>query len=335
MSDGLTYESSGVSIKTGEDTVNDIKSIVRSTFIPGVMSDLGGFSGLFELGNYKEPVLVSGTDGVGTKLKIAIESGIYNTVGIDLVAMCVNDIIVNGAKPLFFLDYVALGKLKKEDFRNIITGIACGCKIARCALIGGETAEMPGMYSGKDFDLAGFTVGVVEKKEIIDGKNIKEGDQIIIIPSNGIHSNGYSLVRNLFYNNLKLKDNDYISEFGSTLSEELLRPTKIYVDEVLKAVKSGGVHAMAHITGGGIAGNLTRVLPENLNVIIDKKIIPKLPVFEYMKKYISEIEMYKVFNMGAGFIIVADEKESQNICNITGGFVAGEVKKGAKEVKLV
>jgi phosphoribosylformylglycinamidine cyclo-ligase len=335
MSDDLTYESSGVSIKTGEDTVNDIKSIVRSTFIPGVISDIGGFAGLFELGSYKNPVLVSGTDGVGTKLKIAIESGKYNTVGIDLVAMCVNDIIVNGAKPLFFLDYIGLGKLQKEDFSQIINGIARGCKIAGCALIGGETAEMPGMYSGKDFDLAGFSVGVVEKEDIIDGKTVGEDDSIIIIPSNGIHSNGYSLVRNLFYNNLKLKNNDYIPEFGSDLSEELLRPTRIYVDEVLKAVKTGGVHAMAHITGGGIAGNLSRVIPQNMDAIIIKDIIPVLPVFEYMKKYISESEMYKVFNMGAGFIIIGDKNKSQDICNITGGFVAGEIKKGSKEVKLV
>lgn len=335
MSTDLTYENSGVSIKTGEDTVRDIKDTVRSTFIPGVLSDLGGFSGLFELGNYKNPVLVSGTDGVGTKLKIAIESGIYHTVGIDLVAMCVNDIIVNGAKPLFFLDYVALGKLEKENFNRIIQGIAHGCRTAGCALIGGETAEMPGMYSGNDFDLAGFAVGVVEKEEIIDGSKVKEGDHIIILPSNGIHSNGYSLVRKLFYYTLDLDNDDIIPEFGSTLAEELLRPTRIYTQEVNKAVSTGGVKAMAHITGGGIQGNLSRVIPGNVCAEIERNSIPELEIFRFMGKYISQDEMFKVFNMGVGFIIIADKDESDEICRLTDGIKAGQIRKGQGEVRFV
>jgi phosphoribosylformylglycinamidine cyclo-ligase len=297
--------------------VGKIKKIAHQTPRSGVIGEIGGFGGLFSLNitHMESPVLVSSTDGVGTKLKIAFMMSKHDTIGIDLVAMCVNDIVVQGAKPLFFLDYLSMGRLEEKIAVDVITGIGEGCEQAGCALIGGETAEMPGFYKDNEYDLAGFGVGVVENSKIIDGSGIHVGDQLIGISSSGLHSNGYSLVRKICFDLLKLKIDTHIPDFGKTIGEELLTPTKIYSQPVLSIIKNLPVFGLAHITGGGITENIVRVIPEQCNVVIRKNSWDVPPVFTYLKEAgnISEREMMRTFNNGIGFIAVVHEKDAQEI----------------------
>lgn len=332
----ITYKDAGVDIDEGNETVRKIKPLAKATFRPEVLSDIGHFSAFFSLNNskYKEPVLVSSTDGVGTKLALAFKSGIHNTVGIDLVAMVVNDIIVTGAEPLFFLDYFACGKLSSDVAEKVISGISQGCIEAGCALIGGETAELPGFYKEGEYDLAGFGVGVVEKNSIIDGSSINSGDLIIGIPSSGLHSNGYSLVRKIFFelNNFKL--DTYFDELGKTLIEELLTPTKIYVKPVLNILKNHSIKGMAHITGGGFIENIPRILPAQLKAVIDKSSLEILPIFKIIQKLgnIEEYEMFRTFNCGTGLIIVVAKDTADDITSLFNSMklkakIIGEIKR--------
>jgi phosphoribosylformylglycinamidine cyclo-ligase len=304
----LTYKKAGVDIDEGDKFVRMIAPVVKKTFRPEVMTGIGSFGSLFKLdtSKYKKPVLVSGTDGVGTKLRIAFMTGVHDTVGIDLVAMCVNDILTSGAEPLFFLDYFATGKLKAEDSVGVVEGIAKGCEMAGAALVGGETAEMPGFYPDGEYDLSGFAVGVVDHDRIIDGSTVEEGDVIIGLPSSGIHSNGYSLVRKVFFEKMKMGVDEKLDEFKCTLGEELLRPTSIYVKQIFELLGHVPVKAMAHITGGGIPGNLPRVLPDGLSARVDTSRWPELPVFSLIRRHgqVPEDDMRRTFNMGIGFTIV-------------------------------
>jgi phosphoribosylformylglycinamidine cyclo-ligase len=317
MTKSLTYADAGVDIDKAENLVGKIKKIAHQTPRSGVIGEIGGFGGLFSLNitHMESPVLVSSTDGVGTKLKIAFMMSKHDTIGIDLVAMCVNDIVVQGAKPLFFLDYLSMGRLEEKIAVEVITGIGEGCEQAGCALIGGETAEMPGFYKDNEYDLAGFGVGVVENSKIIDGSGIHVGDQLIGISSSGLHSNGYSLVRKICFDLLKLKIDTYIPDLGKTIGEELLTPTKIYSQPVLSIIKNLPVFGLAHITGGGITDNIVRVIPEQCNVVIRKNSWDVPPVFTYLKEAgnISEREMMRTFNNGIGFITVVHEKDAQEI----------------------
>jgi len=332
----LTYRDAGVDIDAGDALVDDIKKIVKSTRRPEVLAGVGGFGALVSIPKkYKNPVLVSGTDGVGTKLKLGIETGRVQGLGQDLVAMCVNDVLVNGAEPLFFLDYYATGKLDNRVAAQVITGIAQGCKLAGCALVGGETAEMPGLYSAGDFDLAGFTVAVVEKKKIIDGSKIKPGDVLIGLPSSGPHSNGYSLVRKI----LAVSKAKLDQPFGkSTLGETLMAPTHIYVKPVLKLLAAGiDVRGMAHITGGGITGNLTRAFPKNTAAVVDTQSWTRPEVFDWLQAQgkVEQDEMWRVFNCGVGFVMVvprsqADAALAQLRKDKLKPLLMGEVVKGKK-----
>ncbi len=325
----ISYKDAGVDIDAGNSLVDRIKPVVKETFNENVVGGIGSFAGAFKLpAGYKKPVLLSATDGVGTKLKLAIDAKKYDTVGIDLVAMCVNDLICNFGEPLFFLDYYATGKLDVDAAADVIKGIAKGCKQAECALIGGETAEMPGMYSENDFDLAGFAVGIAEEDEL--NPKVKEGDILIALPSSGIHSNGYSLVRKLFFEKLNMKFDDEID--GKKLIDILLTPTRIYVKD-FKRLKPY-IHALAHITGGGIVENLPRVLPDDLEAVVYKDKIKVLPIFEFMSKYVDEAEMYRTFNMGVGLILAVDEKDVDEVLKNSDGYVIGEIQKGKKGVKL-
>lgn len=303
-----TYRESGVDIDAGDEFVDRIKPLVRSTFRPEVLADLGGFGGLFGLraDRYKEPVLVSGTDGVGTKLKIAFMMDRHDTVGIDLVAMCVNDIAVSGAEPLFFLDYFATGKLAVPKAQDVVKGIAEGCRQAGCALIGGETAEMPSMYVDGEYDLAGFAVGVVEKSKIVDGKTIKPGDAIIGLASTGLHSNGYSLARHVLFDQAGLTVTSRLPELDRPLGEVLLTPTRIYAKQILSLLQDYPIKGIAHITGGGITENLPRVFPEAVRAKISRKAWPVPPIFDVMSRLgqVDREEMFRVFNMGIGLILV-------------------------------
>lgn len=308
-----SYTKAGVNIDEGNRFVDLIKPIVSKSFKPGVMTDIGGFSGLFSLKSQdvKNPILVASTDGVGTKLKIAFMMDKHDTIGIDLVAMCVNDIIVQGANPLFMLDYIATGKLKPEKAVEIVKGITEGCMDANCSLIGGETAEMPGLYAPGEYDLAGFVVGLVDNDQLIDGSGISVGNQLIGISSSGVHSNGYSLVRDIFFERLKMSVEDYVEEFGRTLGEELLQPTRIYCKTVASLRKISNIHGMSHITGGGIIDNLPRVLPKQCKAVINPTSWTPQPVFEYMKKAgnLSDTEMMRTFNNGIGLIIVVNHEQ--------------------------
>jgi len=328
----ISYKDAGVDIDAGNEFVEAIKSDVKSTFDKNVIGGIGSFAGAYALpSGYKEPVILSATDGVGTKLKIAIESGILNTVGIDLVAMCVNDLICNNGTPMFFLDYYATGKLLPENAKDVVAGIAEGCRRSECALIGGETAEMPGMYSDDDFDLAGFAVGIAERSEMDTVANVKEGQILIAMPSSGVHSNGYSLVRKIFFDTLGMS---LETEFdGKPLVETLLEPTRIYVKEY-KANKQY-VKALAHITGGGIVENLPRVLPEGIKAIVNKDAIRVLPIFEFMSQYVEEKEMYRAFNMGVGMVWVVDPENVDTVLANTDGYVIGTLTKGEKGVEMV
>jgi phosphoribosylformylglycinamidine cyclo-ligase len=317
-SNGYTYSDAGVDINAGNALVDAIKPIAKSTARPGADASLGGFGGLFDLKalNYRDPVLVAANDGVGTKLKIAIESGRHGTIGIDLVAMCVNDLIVQGAEPIFFLDYFATGKLETGMAADVIAGIGEGCRQAGAALIGGETAEMPGMYAAGDYDLAGFAVGVVERDQILPRRDIREGDVILGLSSAGAHSNGYSLIRRLVTDHgLSYADPAPFAP-GQTLGEALLTPTRIYVKSVLAALRqAGGIKALAHITGGGITENLPRVLPDDLAASIDLDALDVPPLFRWLAKLgsIAPAEMLRTFNCGIGMIVVADPADAEGL----------------------
>jgi phosphoribosylformylglycinamidine cyclo-ligase len=305
---GLTYRDAGVDIDAGEAVVDRIKPLVAKTFRPEVMAGLGGFGALFELkGRYREPVLVSGTDGVGTKLKLAQQLGRHDTIGIDLVAMCVNDVLVQGAEPLFFLDYFATGKLDVDTTVAVVGGIARGCEMAGCALIGGETAEMPDMYPPGEYDLAGFCVGAVEKSALVDGSSLVAGDAILGIASTGPHSNGYSLVRRI----VKHANADLGMRLGdTTLADALMAPTAIYVKDILGLIGEAPVKAMAHITGGGLVENIVRVVPDALGLSIDAKSWPQPAVFDWLQRAgnVADPEMWRTFNCGIGYtVIVARE----------------------------
>ena len=308
MSDSLTYADAGVNIDKANKLVSTISEIAKKTSRTGVIGEIGGFGGLFSLNlaNLDRPVLVSSTDGVGTKLKIAFMLGKHDTVGIDLVAMCVNDIIVQGAKPLFFLDYLSLGKLDSEQVAEIIEGIGEGCKQASCALLGGETAEMPGFYKDKEYDMAGFAVGIVDNSKIIDGTEVRVGHRLIGIASSGLHSNGYSLVRKICFDRLKLKIDDYVPELGQTIGEALLTPTKIYVEPLLSILKDLPVHGLAHITGGGIEDNILRIVPSACQISIQSEIWDVPPIFTFLQQAgnVSDAEIRRTFNNGIGMIAI-------------------------------
>lgn len=309
------YKKAGVDIAAGNEAVERMKKHVKRTFRPEVMADLGGFGGLFGLNKdkYEEPVLVSGTDGVGTKLKLAFAMDKHDTIGIDAVAMCVNDIIVSGAEPLFFLDYLACGKVVPEKIEAIVAGISEGCVQSGCALIGGETAEMPGMYTEEEYDIAGFTVGIVDRKKMIDGSTITPGDAVLGFASSGIHSNGFSLVRKLLLEQAGYSLQDELAELGGAkLGNVLLEPTKIYVKSALKLIEQVNVKGMAHITGGGFIENIPRVLPEGVNVDVEYGTWPILPIFELMqqKGNISNRDMFTTFNMGIGLVVIVPAEQA-------------------------
>ncbi len=329
----ISYKDAGVDIDAGNSFVENIKPLVKSTKISGVLGGIGSFAGAFELpSGFKEPVMLAATDGVGTKLKLAIDSGIHNSVGIDLVAMCVNDLICNFGTPSFFLDYYATGKLDVDVATNVVAGIAEGCVRSECALIGGETAEMPGMYSKDDYDLAGFAVGVAEKSEMDRVSLVQAGHKLIALPSSGLHSNGFSLARKVLFEKMGMKFDDEFN--GKPLIETLLQPTNIYV-KTFKALKDEIV-AMAHITGGGIVENLPRVLPENLMAEVRRDAIEVLPIFELMGEHIARNEMFRAFNMGVGMILVIEDANVEKVlATAKGSYLIGEIKEGIREVKMV
>jgi len=334
MANSLTYTKAGVDIDKANALVEQIKKIAKSTPRSGVMGDIGGFSGMFSLNvsNMDRPVLVSSTDGVGTKLKIAFMTGVHDTVGIDLVAMCINDIAVQGAKPLFFLDYLAMGKLDNKIATSVIKGIGEGCRQASCSLIGGETAEMPGFYNENEYDLAGFAVGIVENRKIVDGSDIQLGDKVIGIASSGLHSNGYSLVRKICFENLKLDVDANVPELGTTLGEELLRPTRIFSETIQRLLKALPISGIAHITGGGIVDNIVRSIPISCRVILKKGSWEVPPIFPFLQKSgkISQKEMMRTFNNGIGLILVTPERALEDVLERLRGmketaFVIGEI----------
>ncbi|HEX7044329.1 MAG TPA: phosphoribosylformylglycinamidine cyclo-ligase [Burkholderiales bacterium] len=310
--DPLTYRDAGVDIDRGDALIEAIKPIAASTRRPGVLGGLGGFGALFQIppGAYRDPVLVAGTDGVGTKLKLAIELGRHDTIGIDLVAMCANDVLVQGAEPLFFLDYFATGCLDPEVARRVIAGIGEGCRQAGAALIGGETAEMPGMYAAEDYDLAGFCVGAVERDRIIDGTNVRPGDVVLGLASSGAHSNGYSLIRKVIEVSGARLDQPFD---GATLADVLLAPTRIYVKPLLPLMRELTVRACAHITGGGIPGNLPRVLPPGVRAVLDPASWPRPPIFAWLQEHgrIANDEMYRTFNCGLGMLVVVRPEDAE------------------------
>jgi phosphoribosylformylglycinamidine cyclo-ligase len=328
----VSYKDAGVDIDAGNNFVEAIKADVKSTFDSNVIGGIGSFAGAYALPTgYKEPVILSATDGVGTKLKLAIDSNKFDTVGIDLVAMCVNDLICNFGTPMFFLDYYATGHLIPQNAKDVVAGIAEGCRRSECSLVGGETAEMPGMYSDSDFDLAGFAVGIAERSEMDTLANVKEGQVILALPSSGVHSNGYSLVRKLFFDKLGMSLD---SEFdGKPLIETLLEPTRIYVKE-FKANRDK-IKALAHITGGGIVENLPRVLPEGMRAQISKDSLKILPIFEFMGQYVEEEEMFRTFNMGVGMVLVVDAKDVESVCANSDAYVIGAMIQGEKGVDLI
>jgi phosphoribosylformylglycinamidine cyclo-ligase len=346
-SDGITYKDAGVDIESGNLFVKMIKPLVKATYRPEVIADIGGFGGLFSLNTskYKNPVLVAGTDGVGTKLKIAFQADRHDTIGIDLVAMCVNDIVVQGAEPLFFLDYFATAKLDPEKGAQVVKGIAEGCSMAGCALIGGETAEMPGFYASGEYDLAGFAVGVVDRDSVIDGSSITVGNKLIGIASSGLHSNGYSLARKVIFEKLGLSVRDEIPGLGKTVAEELLAPTRIYVKSILNLLRDFRINGIAHITGGGLLENVPRILPNGCKAVISKNAWTMDDIFLIIQSAgnIDETEMYRTFNCGIGMVLAVPENEAEEVLIRLSGlneraFVIGEVGKcdvGKEIVELV
>lgn len=341
---GLTYANSGVDINAGNRAVSLIQHITQSTFRPEVLSNLGGFSGLFalDLARYQKPVLVAGTDGVGTKLKIAVLMDRHDTIGIDAVAMCVNDILVQGAEPLFFLDYLAVGKLVPEKVAAIVAGVAEGCRQSGCALIGGETAEMPDIYPLEEYDLAGFAVGMVEQDKIVNGLNIKPGDQVIGLPSTGLHSNGYSLARKVLLEIAGYHIDTYHPALRRTIGEEMLAPTRIYVSLVLPLLKKFNIPGMVHITGGGLCENIPRILPSGCAVVLKLQSWPVPPVFSLIQEIgqIAETEMQRVFNLGLGFLLIVPKEQVKTLLNYftqqkEKAYVVGEVISGHREVIFI
>ena len=337
-SHSASYAAAGVNIEAGYEGVRLMKQHVQRTFTPGVVSDIGGFGGLFrpELTGMKSPVLVSGTDGVGTKQRIAQLMGIHNTVGIDCVAMCVNDIVCCGARPLFFLDYIAIGRNEPEKVASLVSGVAEGCVRAGCALIGGETAEHPGTMQPEDYDLAGFSVGIVDEEKIIRKDSVQEGDVILGLPSSGIHSNGYSLVRKVFDVEHAALDTP-VAELGTTLGEALLTPTVIYVKPVLAALEAGGIHGISHITGGGFYENIPRCLPDGFQAKIEKASIPVLPIFKLIQERgdIPERDMFNTFNMGIGMsLVVASDRADALRAVLPDAVVIGEIVRGEDAISI-
>jgi phosphoribosylformylglycinamidine cyclo-ligase len=339
-----TYREAGVDIQRGDEFVRRIGPLVRSTFRPEVLGDIGGFGGLFRFPSdrYREPILVSGTDGVGTKVKMATLMNRHDSIGIDLVAMCVNDIIVSGAEPLFFLDYLATGHLEVEVGEAIIQGIAEGCRQAGCALIGGETAEMPSCYTQGEYDLAGFAVGVVERSEMLGQEKIQSGDVLIGVGSSGLHSNGYSLARRVVFEMKGWSPETHVPELAASVGEALLRPTLIYV-KLVKALLAGSrLHGLAHITGGGITGNVPRIIPDQCQAVIDRNTWEPPSLFSVLQRAgaVDQEEMFRVFNMGVGLVVVAPPEESSRIIGITQeqgmtGWVIGDIRdRPSSELKL-
>ena len=316
----VSYEKAGVNLEAGYEVVRRIKSHVASTSRPGVMGNIGAFGGMFDLAslNVREPILVSGTDGVGTKLKIAFEMDKHDTIGIDAVAMCVNDVLAQGAEPLFFLDYVAVGHNEPAKIEAIVAGVAEGCRQAGCALVGGETAEMPGMYGGGEYDIAGFTCGVVERSRLIDGSKVKVGDVLVGIASTGVHSNGFSLVRKIVSDNGFNLHEPHADLGDKPLGEVLLTPTRIYVKQVLEVIRNCDVHGISHITGGGFDENIPRIVNEGQGIEIDEGTWEILPVFRFLEKYgkIAHREMFNIFNMGIGMVIALDASQAQQAIDI-------------------
>ena len=315
-----SYENAGVNLEAGYEVVRRIKSHVKSTSRPGVMGNIGAFGGMFDLASlgYKEPILVSGTDGVGTKLKLAFEMDKHDTIGIDAVAMCVNDVLAQGAEPLFFLDYVAVGHNEPAKIEAIVASVAEGCRQGGCALIGGETAEMPGMYGGGEYDIAGFTCGVVEREKLIDGTKVKVGDVLIGVASSGVHSNGFSLVRKIVSDNNFDLHQPHADLGEKLLGEVLLTPTRIYVKPVLDVIRQCNVHGISHITGGGFDENIPRILSEGQGVEVTEGSWEILPVFHFLEKYgkVAHREMFNIFNMGVGMVIALDEAEAEKAIEI-------------------
>jgi len=340
----FSYKDAGVDIKKGDSFVQMIKPMVESTFRPDVLTKIGGFAGCVSLNleRYKKPILVSSTDGVGTKLKIAFMMDRHDTVGIDLVAMCVNDIVSIGARPLFLLDYLATSQLDTEKATKVISGIVKGCVEAECSLVGGETAEMPGFYKEGEYDLAGFVVGIVENARVIDGSGVTVGDKLIGIASSGLHSNGYSLVRKLLLEQYKMDIRKKVEEIGAVLGEELLRPTRIYVKTILNLTRDFNLGGIAHITGGGITGNLPRVIPKGCKAIVHKKTWDIPPVFPFLKEKgkLSEEEMFRTFNNGIGMVLIVRPKEVEDLLarlHSLGekAFIIGEVGKTKKQDETI
>jgi len=344
MAENLTYRDAGVDIDAGNYSVSLIKDSVKATYRPEVLGDLGGFGGLFALnvGKYKEPVLVSGTDGVGTKLRLAFLLDKHDTIGQDAVAMCVNDILVQGAEPLYFLDYLAVGRLDPEQVAAIVKGVAAACKESGCALIGGETAEMSGFYPVGEYDIAGFAVGVAEKSEIITSERVREGDVLLGLPSSGIHSNGYSLVRKICFDVKKFKGDEKLPELGGkTIGEELLTPTRLYPKICLPLIENFDIHGMAHITGGGFYDNIPRALPKDMGAEIDASAWQMPAIFRLLKEWgnVEWREMYRTFNMGIGMVILASADEARKIRAYLAEqdeavYEIGRVTKGAHEITI-
>ncbi|WP_343232043.1 phosphoribosylformylglycinamidine cyclo-ligase [Sulfurihydrogenibium sp.] len=339
----MTYKDAGVDIEKADKFVEEIKGFVQKTFTKNVITPIGGFASayLLEISKYKNPVITSSTDGVGTKLKIAQQLNKHDTIGIDLVAMCVNDLVTTTSKPLFFLDYFATGKLKPETAVEVIKGIAKGCELAECSLVGGETAEMPGMYKDDEYDLAGFAVGIVEKEKMLDGSKTEKGNILIGIASSGVHSNGYSLVRKI----IEVKGysyKDYFQEFGKTLGEELLTPTKIYVKTILTLAERIDIKSIAHITGGGIPGNLIRVIRPGLKAVIEEGSWEVLPIFKWIEKegHVPKEDMYKTFNMGIGMILAIDKKDEKEAIQLLEDlgekpYIIGYLEEGERSVNII
>ena len=341
----MEYRQSGVDIDAGNDAVRRIRSLARSTFTSDVLSDIGSFGGLFRLerGGVEEPVLVSSADGVGTKLKLAFMTGRHDTIGADLVNHCVNDILVQGARPLFFLDYLATGRLSPEVAEQIISGVARACRANHCALIGGETAEMPGFYQAGEYDLAGFIVGLVDRRRIIDGRTIEPGDVLVGLPSAGLHTNGYSLARHVVFEQLKLDPGRFIEELGSTVADALLAPHLSYLSVLQSAVEGGLVKGLAHITGGGLTENVPRILPEGCEAAIVRGAWPVPPVFAFLQQRgaIADTEMYRVFNMGVGMVVVCARENLERLLGTLksagekGAVAIGRVESGHRAVRYV
>ncbi len=344
MKRGVTYKSAGVDIDAGNRFVDLIRPLVRRTFRPEVVTDIGGFGGLFSLKakKYRDPVLVASTDGVGTKLKVAFMVGKHDTVGIDLVAMCVNDVVVQGAEPLFLLDYLATGKLALRVSTQVIKGVARGCVEAGCALIGGETAEMPSFYKKGEYDLAGFTIGVVDRHRVIDGSSIAVGDQLIGLASSGLHSNGYSLARKVLFGRMGLKVTDRVAGLPRTVGEEMLVPTRIYVKPILRLLKEFQLHGLAHITGGGFTDNIPRVIPPGCKAVIRKGTWPVPRIFKVIREggNISEPEMLRTFNNGIGMVLAVPQREAKRIVVRLKSlrekaYLIGEIVKAGKGEKAI